>query len=107
MLPPTFIDAHGIIRMRAVLALAVAIALYAHANAACGDRGGPGYRAPNGRCVGWADIGKTCGSPPTKNCIAENASQGAQSAADHGVKIEALRPSHTSPALPGNDAGSK
>jgi len=29
-----------------------------------GDRGGPGYRGPSGRCVGWADIGKTCGNPP-------------------------------------------
>jgi hypothetical protein len=25
--------------------------------AECGDRGGPGYRGPSGRCVGWADIG--------------------------------------------------
>jgi len=32
--------------------------------AECGDRGGPGYRGPRGRCVGWADIGKTCGNPP-------------------------------------------
>lgn len=23
------------------------------AEAACGDRGGPGYRGPDGRCVGW------------------------------------------------------
>ena len=35
------------------------------AAAGCGSLGGPGYRGPDGRCVGWADIGRTCGNPPT------------------------------------------
>jgi hypothetical protein len=54
--------------------------------AACGARGGPGYRGPSGRCVGWADIGRTCGSPPTTRCTAESVATGADVAADHGQK---------------------
>src|SRR5262245_6259977 len=38
------------------------------ASAACGERGGPGYRGPNGKCVGWEAIGRVCGSPPTTHC---------------------------------------
>jgi hypothetical protein len=56
------------------------------AHGACGDRGGPGYRGPSGRCVGWADIGRTCGSPPTTRCTAERTSDGADAAADYGQK---------------------
>ena len=52
----------------------------------CGCRGGPGYRAPNGRCVGWADIGRVCGSPPTTRCTPEGPSAGADEAAKHGIK---------------------
>jgi hypothetical protein len=32
--------------------------------ALCGERGGPGFRAPHGHCVGWDDVDKTCGKPP-------------------------------------------
>jgi micrococcal nuclease len=42
------------------------------AAAGCGSRGGPGYRGPDGRCVTWADIGRTCGEPPTLRCTAES-----------------------------------
>lgn len=37
----------------------------------CGCKGGPGYRGPNGQCVGWNRLNKVCGSPPTTRCIAE------------------------------------
>lgn len=37
----------------------------------CGCRGGPGYRGADGRCVGWKDLAKKCGSPPTSRCSAE------------------------------------
>jgi hypothetical protein len=60
--------------------------LSSHAFAACGDKGGPGYRSASGRCVGWADIGKTCGNPPSTKCKAENTATGAESAADLGQK---------------------
>ena len=40
---------------------------------ACGDRGGPGYRAPDGRCVSWADLERKCGNPPTTRCTPEMA----------------------------------
>ena len=36
----------------------------------CGCKGGPGYRGPKG-CVGWAQLNKVCGNPPTTNCQPE------------------------------------
>jgi hypothetical protein len=71
----------------------IACGTAAEACSGCGCRGGPGYRAPNGRCVGWADIGRICGSPPSRNCTPEGPNAGAAEAADHGVKaLEAKRP---------------
>jgi hypothetical protein len=55
-------------------------------SALAGDKGGPGYRAPSGRCVGWADIGKTRGNPPSTRCTAEHTASGAEAAADLGQK---------------------
>jgi len=37
----------------------------------CGCRGGPGYRGPDGKCVGWAELARRCGSPPTQRCTPE------------------------------------
>ena len=37
----------------------------------CGCRGGPGYRAPNGHCVGWKQLSHVCGDPPSKYCTYE------------------------------------
>jgi hypothetical protein len=39
----------------------------------CGCKGGPGYRGPNGQCVGFRQLDKVCGVPPTINCTFENA----------------------------------
>ncbi|PZQ10193.1 MAG: hypothetical protein DI565_20165 [Ancylobacter novellus] len=39
----------------------------------CGCKGGPGYRGPDGRCVGFRNLAKVCGSPPETNCVFENA----------------------------------
>lgn len=36
----------------------------------CGCKGGPGYRGPKG-CVGWAQLNKVCGTPPTTYCRPE------------------------------------
>lgn len=38
----------------------------------CGCKGGPGYRAPDGKCVGRRNITKLCGSPPSKRCKRES-----------------------------------
>jgi hypothetical protein len=57
----------------------------------CGCKGGPGYRAANGRCVGWAEIGRTCGSPPTLRCTPELADQDAAKAAEIGVKALGMK----------------
>jgi len=40
----------------------------------CGCRGGPGYRGPDGRCVGWKQLNSTCGNPPTSRCTFEGKS---------------------------------
>lgn len=59
----------------------------------CGCKGGPGYRGPNGRCVGWSELAKVCGSPPTTSCKAEIADPSAHEAAKFGVKaLDARRP---------------
>lgn len=59
----------------AVFAFAGVLAIAGPAEArrcsGCGCNGGPGYRAPNGKCVGWADLNRICGTPPTKRCKAE------------------------------------
>lgn len=40
----------------------------------CGCKGGPGYRAPDGKCVGKRNITKLCGSPPSTRCKFEGKS---------------------------------
>lgn len=75
---------------RAVAALALTVVLSAipsDAFAACGDRGGPGYRGPNGKCVGWDALARVCGNPPTQRCTAETTTDAADKAAEHGAKI--------------------
>ncbi|RIK21821.1 MAG: hypothetical protein DCC51_05845 [Anaerolineae bacterium] len=39
----------------------------------CGCRGGPGYRGPDGRCVGFRELDRVCGRPPERRCAFENA----------------------------------
>nr|WP_294550725.1 hypothetical protein [uncultured Rhodopila sp.] len=39
----------------------------------CGCRGGPGYRGPDGQCVGYRALDGVCGTPPTERCTFENA----------------------------------
>jgi hypothetical protein len=38
----------------------------------CGCKGGPGYRATDGHCVGFRELDKICGNPPIR-CVFENA----------------------------------
>ncbi len=38
----------------------------------CGCKGGPGYRAPDGHCVGFRELDMVCGNPPSR-CVFENA----------------------------------
>lgn len=37
----------------------------------CGCKGGPGYRGPNGRCVGWKELARVCGAVLPGACKAE------------------------------------
>jgi hypothetical protein len=39
----------------------------------CGCKGGPGYRGPDGKCVGFKNLTKVCGDPPDLRCTFENA----------------------------------
>jgi len=56
----------------AVIALTLSlIAVSAWACQGCGCKGGPGFRGPNGRCVGWSDLDRVCGSPPETRCSHE------------------------------------
>jgi hypothetical protein len=84
---PTIHKIFGVLGLVAMLACSPQ-----EASATCGERGGPGYRGPNGQCVGWASIGKICGDPPTTRCLPEMANPNAPDAAKHGKAIEALRP---------------
>jgi hypothetical protein len=37
----------------------------------CGCKGGPGYRGPDNKCVGYANIIQVCGPPPHAGCVRE------------------------------------
>ena len=39
----------------------------------CGCKGGPGYRGPDGRCVGFKNLNEKCGPYPHSGCVFENA----------------------------------
>lgn len=56
--------------------------------AACGDRGGPGYRGPDGKCVSWEALGRVCGSPPSMRCSGEKIAPDADDAAGKGQGIQ-------------------
>lgn len=71
--------------MLAILAVTLLILSTVLAAAACGERGGPGYRAPNGRCVSWEAIGRICGSPPETKCTSEKVAADAANAARDGA----------------------
>lgn len=52
----------------------------------CGCKGGPGYRAPDGRCVGHRNVKKICGVPATTRCKKESAlSPGPATPPRHGT----------------------
>ena len=51
----------------------------------CGCRGGPGYRGPDGKCVGWAALNRICGTPPTTRCTAELVNSGKSIKAKEGA----------------------
>src|SRR5215211_7868132 len=74
------------------------------AKAVCGELGGPGYRGPNGKCVGWEAIGRVCGSPPTTRCTPEQvASEATDAARDGGANQDRKNRAHD--ALPRSPAG--
>jgi len=71
--------------MQAILAVILLTMSTVLAAAACGERGGPGYRSPKGKCVSWESIGRICGSPPETKCTSEKAAADAADAARDGA----------------------
>ena len=83
---------HPSVRIVSVIAgIGIVLGIATAVQADCGDRGGPGYRGPNGQCVSWVSIGKVCGCPPTTRCTAERTRLGAEKAAVLGCEIQKLR----------------
>jgi hypothetical protein len=72
----------------AIAAFVTLVAATSFAEAACGDRGGPGYRGPDGKCVSWEALGRVCGSPPSARCTGEKIAPEADDAADKGKGIQ-------------------
>ncbi len=86
--------------------LSVFGALDAHAFCSgCGCRGGPGYRGPDGRCVGFQQLFGVCGVPPAQKCTFEGA--GGQKSEDWkdmlkgGVTNPRLQPPASTQPIPG------
>jgi hypothetical protein len=70
------------------IAFGVVLAVQGSAHAACGDRGGPGYRGPDHQCLKWYSLVKgVCGCPPTTNCTAEHLHAGAEKIAKLRCKL--------------------
>jgi hypothetical protein len=72
------------------IAIIVAVVLSTQpAHAACGDRGGPGYRLNSDhQCLKWYSFVKgVCGCPPTTNCTAEHLHAGAEKIAKLRCKL--------------------
>jgi hypothetical protein len=60
------------IRIRISITAALVLISSGIAEAACGDRGGPGFRKPDGKCASWDEIGRgVCGRPPSRFCSEE------------------------------------
>ncbi len=60
-------------RLFIALTLSLIAAIPTLACSGCGCRGGPGYRGPDGRCVGFAALDRVCGVPPETRCKKEGA----------------------------------
>jgi len=82
---------YGHWRTRCAVVFAVIIGALAPAHAACGDRLGPGYRGPDGKCVSWISIARVCGCTLPGRCTAEKVRPGADKAAKLGCEIRKLR----------------
>lgn len=76
--------------MRLVVLLLTLGLLPSAAIGACGEKGGPGYRGPNNRCVSWAQLGRVCGTPPETRCTPEMSHKDAAQAAKGGANIQSL-----------------
>lgn len=56
----------------------------------CGCRGGPGYRAPNGKCVGHKALKRVCGDPPTLRCTYEGGGMGLANMTEKAIPDQPL-----------------
>jgi|ERR1700744_3769042 hypothetical protein len=77
--------------MRTVIVFLLLFVAVPVVHATCGTQGGPGYRGPNGKCIGWAEMGRVCGCPPSTGCTAEQAHPDAVKAACMGKDIDGMK----------------
>lgn len=90
-----------------VLAVLLAIPALAFERG-CGARGGPGFRSPEGKCVGWKNLKSICGDPPSTRCTYEGAGAAAAAAVVAPAIGAAVMPSAPATAAPApSDQGSE
>jgi hypothetical protein len=90
----------------AVISFLMLLAVQTIAHATCGTQGGPGYRGPDGKCKGWAELGRVCGCPPSTGCAAEQAHPDAEKAACMGKDIDKMKQKALDAKSPSEDANS-
>lgn len=76
---------------RVVLLTGLWAALAGTAEAACGTRGGPGFRSAAGKCVGWKELNRVCGVPPTLFCTPEVVADDADLAREGAARTPGVR----------------
>jgi hypothetical protein len=73
---------------RMLMAFVALVAATSMAEATCGERGGPGYRGPDRKCVSWEVLGRVCGCPRSTRCTPEQTAPDADDAACKGEDIQ-------------------
>jgi len=91
------------LRTLSMMVAAVLLILTQRALADCGDRGGPGYRAPDGHCVGWAELRRICGNPPATKCNPERPESLRKQGQGSGIIVDT--PTLNEPTVPNSDVG--
>jgi hypothetical protein len=71
--------------------IALIAVLFVAPDIALGACGAPGYRGPDGRCVGRAALARVCGHPPSQRCTAERQQVPANDAGDMKRFMESYR----------------
>ena len=74
-----------------MLMILPALMVSTFAEAACGDRGGPGYRGPDGKCLSWQDLGRKLDHPPPRTALPRTSPARPTVVRRGGVEIEGMK----------------